>query len=290
MRTLSLIVEATEHDLTVKTVLRRRLYLADRLLRHLKFVPGAVQRNGEAARLLDRVEAGDLLTVHLDEKSTGKFAPVSAELSVLYEDEDLLLVDKAAGMPMHSGKSSLAGAIAAYLGAETPFHPVQRLDKGTSGVLCIAKSRYLHDRLRRMLHSDDFRREYLAIVCGKPSPKAGFVDAPISKTADAAHRHFVTAEGLPSCTHYETLSSNGELSLLRLRLDTGRTHQIRVHMAHIGCPLLGDTLYGAADRRIGRPALHSRTLSLLHPLTGERLTVSAPVPADMDALIKQSEL
>ena len=288
MRTLSLIVEATEHDLTVKTVLRRRLYLADRLLRHLKFVPGAVQRNGEAARLIDRVEAGDLLTVHLDEKSTGKFAPVSAELSVLYEDEDLLLVDKAAGMPMHSGKSSLAGAIAAYLGAETPFHPVQRLDKGTSGVLCIAKSRYLHDRLRRMLHSDDFRREYLAIVCGKPSPECGVVDTPISKTADAAHRHFVTAEGLPSRTYYETLSSNGELSLLRLRLETGRTHQIRIHMAHIGCPLLGDALYGTADERIDRPALHSRTLSLTHPLTGEQLRVKAPVPADMEKLMEKA--
>lgn len=290
MRTLSVTVDTTEEMLTVKTVLRRRLYLAEGLLHHLKFVPGAVQRNGKEVRLIDRVQAGDLLTVRLDEKSAGKFAAVPAELSVLYEDEDLLLLNKAAGMPMHSGENSLAGAVAAHLGADLPFHPVQRLDKGTSGVLCIAKSRYIHDRLRRMLHSESFRRDYLAVVCGKPAPEAGLVDAPISKTADAAHRHFVTEDGLPSRTRYETLSSNGELSLLRLRLDTGRTHQIRVHMAYIGCPLLGDPLYGAADKRIRRAALHSHTLSLLHPLTGERLTVSAPLPEDMAALIKNAGL
>ena len=290
MRTLSLIVKTTENGLTVKTVLRRRLCLAESLLRHLKFVPGAVQRNGEAARLIDRVQTGDQLTVLLDEKSTGRFVPVRAELSVLYEDEDLLLVDKAAGMPMHSGENSLAGAVAAHLGMDAPFHPVQRLDKGTSGVLCIAKSRYLHDRLRRMLHSEGLRREYLAIVCGKPSPECGTVDAPISKTADAAHRHCVTAEGLPSRTHYETLSSNGELSLLRLRLETGRTHQIRIHMAYIGCPLLGDALYGAADPRIARAALHSHTLSLIHPLTGVQLTADAPIPSDIKQIIEKSSL
>ena len=290
MRTLSLTVEQTENGLTVKTVLRRRLCLAESLLRHLKFVPGAIQRNGEDVRLIDRVAAGDILSVHLDEKSTGSFAPLATPLSVLYEDEDLLLVDKAAGVPMHSGENSLAGAIAAHLGTDAPFHPVQRLDKGSSGVLCIAKSRYMHDRLRRMLHSEGLTREYLAIVCGKPSPECGVVDAPISKTADERHRHFVTQDGLPSRTHYETLSSNAELSLLHLRLDTGRTHQIRIHMAHIGCPLLGDTLYGAADERISHPALHSHRLSLLHPLTGQQLTVTAPLPSDMKQIIKTSEL
>lgn len=287
MRTLSLTVEQTENGLTVKTVLRRRLCLAESLLRHLKFVPDAVQRNGESVRLIDRVAAGDILSVHLDEKNTGKFMPLAMPLSVLYEDEDLLIVDKAAGIPMHSGESSLAGAVAAHLGTDAPFHPVQRLDKGTSGVVCIAKSRYMHDRLRRMLHSEDLTREYLAIVCGTPSPECGTVEAPISKAADERHRHFVTQDGLPSRTRYETLSSKGELSLVHLRLDTGRTHQIRVHMAHIGCPLLGDALYGTQDARIARPALHSLCLSLTHPLTGQQLTATARLPQDMEQIINE---
>ena len=290
MRTLELTVEQSEQGLTVKTVLRHRLCLAAGLLSHLKFVPHAVRNNGRDVRLIDRVAAGDRLTVQLGEEGESRFVPAPLPLEILYEDEDLLIVNKPAGLTMHSSAvPSLGSAAAAYLGEDIPFRPVQRLDKGTGGVLCLAKNRYIHDRLRQMLHSDDFTREYLAIACGCLNPPSGCIDAPISKAADAAHRHFVTPDGLPSRTVYETVGGSGELSLLQLRLLTGRTHQIRVHLSHIGHPLLGDSLYGEADARISRPALHSRTLSLLHPLSGKRIVVSAPLPEDMAALFAAAE-
>ena len=278
--------------MTVRAVLRRRLSLAEGLLSHLKYEDGAVRRNGENARLIDRVSAGDTLTVTLSE-SGGKFAPVPLPLSVLYEDADLLILDKPAGLAVHGsarGAPTLGNAVAAYLGAEHPFHPVQRLDRDTSGVMCVAKNRYMHDRLRRLLHTEDFRREYLAVIQGEmPSPD-GLIDAPISRQADGLHRRFVTAGGLPARTHYETLSACGGLSLLRVRLETGRTHQIRVHFSHLGHPLLGDTLYGGEDTRFARTALHSHRLTLTHPLTEKVLTLLAPPPDDLRALCEKTGL
>ena len=152
--------------------------------------------------------------------------------------------------------------------------------------MVVAKSGYVHDRLRRTLHSDGFCREYRAICVGCPAPPSGTIDAPIGRDETSAIRRVVRPDGQYAVSHYEVLSSRNGLSFVKLLPETGRTHQLRVHMASIGHPLAGDWLYGTEDPGlILRPALHSYTLTMTHPVTGELLHFTAPIPADMQALI-----
>ena len=181
---------------------------------------------------------------------------------------------------------TVAGALAYQRGADFIFHVVNRLDKGTTGLMAVAKSGYIHDRLRRTLHTDGFSREYRAVCVGCPEPPAGTIDAPIGRDETSAGRRMGRADGQRAVSHYEVLSSRNGLSLVKLLPETGRTHQLRVHMAHIGCPLAGDWLYGTEDPDlISRPALHAYALALTHPVTGTHLYFTAPTPADMEKLI-----
>ena len=169
---------------------------------------------------------------------------------------------------------------------KSDFHPVHRLDKGTSGLVVVAKHAHAQEKLKNQLHTNEFCRVYLAVCDGMPSGPSGTVDAPIGPVEGSLIAREVRSDGRPARTHYRVLQACGPRSLVELELETGRTHQIRVHMAHIGCPLTGDFLYGTEDRAlIGRPALHSARLELTHPITGERLCFSAPVPADMALMI-----
>lgn len=277
----------------VRSLLRSELRIPDGMIARLRQRPGAVLLNGESVRTIDPVRAGDVLTVDVgDGDRTGAFAPMRAPLPVLFEDDDLLIINKAAGMATHGraerGEPTVANAAAAYLGAGRPFHPVTRLDRDTSGVMVVAKTGYVHERLRLMLHSADFRREYLAVVRGVPLPASGEIALPIAKIADK--KFGVRPDGAPSLTRYETLSGDGEATLLRVTPETGRTHQIRVHFSAVGCPLLGDRLYGGASDEIARCALHSSALTLLHPVTGAVIEVSAPLPEDMREVLEKHEI
>lgn len=202
------------------------------------------------------------------------------------------MLNKPAGLAMHPMSTdlaapNLAGALVAYLGEGTVPHFVSRLDKGTSGLLIAAKSGYVHELLRRALHSEELRREYRALACGRVTPPRGVIDAPIARAEGSLVKRCVAPDGLPSRTEYEVLSYHGELTLLRLAPRTGRTHQLRVHMASLGHPLAGDWLYGTEDRAlIARPALHSYALWFTHPLTHTALHFTAPLPEDMEQLIK----
>ena len=180
--------------------------------------------------------------------------------------------------------------MAHYLGSDT-FHPVNRLDRGVTGVMVVAKSGYIHQRCMTILHTDDFRREYRGICDGVPQPPAGTIALPISRQPGSLLKRSIDPDGLPSQTEYETLSVSHGRALLRLRPLTGRTHQLRLHMAAMGHPLTGDWLYGAEDKTlIARPALHSYELWLRHPLTKEPLHITAPIPEDMLSLIKEEKL
>ena len=202
------------------------------------------------------------------------------------------MLNKPAGLAMHPMSTdlaapNLAGALVAYLGEGTVPHFVSRLDKGTSGLLIAAKSGYVHELLRRALHSEELRREYRALPRGRVTPPRGVIDAPIARAESSLVKRCVAPDGLPSRTEYEVLSYHGELTLLRLAPRTGRTHQLRVHMASLGHPLAGDWLYGTEDRAlIARPALHSYALWFTHPLTHTALHFTAPLPEDMEQLIK----
>lgn len=287
-RTLTCTITTEQEGRRVRSLLKCELGLSNGLLSRLKQQAGAVRLNGKSARTIDVVHAGDVLSVEVgDTRPGGRFAPIPFPLEILYEDEDLIIINKPAGMATHGSarrcEATVANALAAYLGTESPFHPVNRLDRGTTGLMCVAKTGYIHDRLRRKLHSESFMREYLAIAFGTVTPQSGAIDLPIVRTGDKTFG--ISAEGAPSLTHYETIGTGGGLTLLKVRPETGRTHQIRVHFAAIGYPLFGDRVYGAATEELTRPALHSRALYLTHPVTGSAIAVSATLPADMKEVI-----
>lgn len=221
--------------------------------------------------------------------------PVDFPLDILYEDEDLLLINKPAGIAVHPAAlteetATIAGAAAHYLHSES-FHAVNRLDRGTTGVMAVAKTGFIHARCMAMLHTDDFRREYRAVCEGIPSPAEGDIDLPIGRAESSLLKRQADPLGQPAHTHYEVLAAFQGRALLRLTPTTGRTHQLRVHMAAIGHPLTGDWLYGTEDRAlIARPALHSYHLRMTHPLTGTTIDVTAPLPEDIQRLLKEGRL
>ena len=277
----------------IRSVLQTQLGLSAGLVTRLKHREDAVLLNGRPAKTLDTVHAGDRLSVEVGDAGGSAFAPVPARLSILWEDEDILILDKPADMAVHGrsdkGEPTVGSAVAAYLGTAAPFHPVNRLDRGTTGVMCAAKTGYMHERLRRLLHTEGLRREYLAITQGVPEPRSGVIDLPIGRRGEET-RFCVREDGAASLTRYETLAEGDGLALLRLRPETGRTHQIRVHLSHIGCPILGDRLYGRVSAEIARPALHSSRLTLVHPLTGVTVEAAAPLPEDMRAVLERHGL
>lgn len=280
MRELQLTVMPEENGCSVRTLLRRRFGFAPSLLSHLKFVPQSVLCNGAPARLVDRCGAGDGLTVRLAE---GGAVSKDFPLPLLYEDEDLLILNKPAGIAVHGvagGSETVESLWRAAHGEVRPFHPVNRLDRGTSGVMAAAKSGFAHDALRRALHTEDFQRTYLALVTGEMQPRQGIIALPLLREGE---RSIVSPAGKRAVTHYETLACGMGCSLLRLRLETGRTHQIRAHCAALGHPLLGDTRYGGAESALGHPALHAAELRLRQPVTGEWVQVAAPLPEELRA-------
>jgi 23S rRNA pseudouridine1911/1915/1917 synthase len=258
------------------------------ILASMKPCKEAIRLNDLPAGGRSVLHAGDVLTITLPpEEANEKILPTKLPLSVLYEDEDLLVVNKAADMPIHPSignyENTLANAAAWYFkDAEEPFvyRCINRLDRDTTGALILAKN-----SLSAAILSDDIRhrrirRTYLALAQGK-TPEEGTISAPIARETDSAISRCVDFErGEHSVTHYERLDYRDGLSLVELHLETGRTHQIRVHMKYIGHPLPGDFLYYPVYDRIGRQALHSYQLDFLHPITKEPLCFTAPVPED----------
>ncbi len=278
---------------TVKTLLRRELDLSGTLLRRIKWLEDGILLDGVRVSVRAVVREGQTLSVRLgDTEIKSDILPAPGPLDLVYEDDDLLVLNKAPGVPVHPGPGHYDDTLGNFLlsyykerGLLADFHPVHRLDKGTSGLMVVAKHAHAQDQLRQQLHTEHFRRTYLAVCEGTPEPPSGVVDAPLGRVPDSLIQQEVRPDGLPARTHYETLSVHQGRALLRLTLETGRTHQIRVHMAHIGHPLTGDFLYGTeAPELISRPALHSAELSFRHPITREQLTFSQPLPEDMARL------
>lgn len=294
MRILTYTVTPEEDGRMVKGILRGSLQLSYTLLKSLKWRENAILLNGQSVHINAIVHTGDTVSVVLSERTPREdlYCANATKPDIVYEDDDLLVLNKPAGVAMHpkSGDASapsLAAMLTNYLGEGSVPHFVSRLDKGTSGLLITAKSGYVHDRLRRALHSSDLRREYRAVAVGRVEPPYGVIDAPIGRAEGSIIRRCVRADGLPSLTEYETLQVNDRFTLLRLRPQTGRTHQLRVHMAYLGHPLAGDWLYGTEDKTlIARPALHSYELWFTQPVTGQELHFTAPIPQDMQRLME----
>ena len=294
IRYLSYSIPPVQDGTQVHTLLRHTLQLSASLIKRVKWLNDGITLDGLRVTTRTAVRAGQVLRVRLsDSVRRSEIVPSPGPLDLLYEDVDLLILNKAPGIAVHPGlghwDDTLGSFLLAYYdrcGIPADFHPVHRLDKGTSGVMAVAKHAHAQDVLRRALHTDAFRREYLAVCDGAPEQAHGVIDLPLAHAGDSVIRQEVCSTGCIAQTEYEVLYRTPERALVRLRLQTGRTHQIRVHMAAIGCPLTGDFLYGRENPAlIPRPALHAHTLSLLHPLTGQRLSFTVPLPRDMAALL-----
>lgn len=283
-------ITAAEEGRKIGDFLREKGY-SRHLLRQLKETEDGLLRNGQPTFTTVALKAGDRIRVRLLEKAEGSEAIMPAPLpfEIVYEDEDLLVVNKPADMPIHPSFQNHGNTLADALtwhyqqhGEDFVYRCINRLDRDTTGLLIVAKHLLSASILSDMVGKREIHREYLAIVEGIP-PENGTISAPIGRKKDSAILREVNFEtGEPAVTHFARLETRNGLSLVSLKLETGRTHQIRVHMGYIGCPLIGDYLYYPECSRISRQALHSHRLSFLHPITGKALSFTAPLPEDME--------
>ena len=303
-RRLTCTVDAAHEGATVEDVLRQQLGLTHRAVSRAKFINPGITLDGQRVRVRTRVHAGQTVAAIVSDAAaratTSRVVPERGPLAITYEDEDLLVLDKPPRLAVHPSPGHQTGTLGNYAvahlidqGLPPVLHAVHRLDLETSGLVVLAKNAPAQHRLTEQLHTQGFSRVYLAICDGVPEPCQGEVDAPIKQERPGAKRRIVSEDGKPALTRYEvmgsgTLPDGREVALIRCRLMTGRTHQIRVHLASIGHGLLGDELYGVPVKQIDRTALHSWQLSLSHPITGERLELESPLPADMRRLLEMA--
>lgn len=293
-RRLELVITPELAGVRVDTLLKKHMGLSGTVVRRIKWLEDGILADSIRVHTDYRPATGQVLSVRLsDPVRNSGIVPAPGPLDIVYEDIDLIVLNKAPGVSVHPGPGHFDDTLGNFLvdyyektGQEADFHPVHRLDRGTSGLLVAAKHPHAQEVLKNQLHTDAFRRVYLAVCEGVPDPPAGVVGAPLGPKPGSLMEQMVRPDGKSARTRYETLEARNGRALLRLELDTGRTHQIRVHLAHIGHPLTGDFLYGTEDRDlIGRPALHSAQLSFRHPITKAALEFRCPLPEDIARLL-----
>ncbi len=275
----------------ISQILKSCLKLSRGEMRRIKRSAGLMV-NGQTVRLDSLVKEGDLIRVNLQDNDEQPVIPQDMPLDILFEDEHILVVNKPSNMLVHPLSyhvlNTLANGVIYHWqlqGHNSKFRSVSRLDKDTSGIILIAKSSYICHQLSEQMKNSMCRREYLAVVHNRITMDSGIIDFPIGRLCDGSLIFGVTSQGKEAITHFTVIQRFSCGSLVKLRLETGRTHQIRVHMRHLGHPLMGDDLYGGSLDLIHRQALHSWRLEFNHPVTKEHMQLEAPLPADMTSLI-----
>ncbi|ATP93506.1 RNA pseudouridine synthase [Bacillus altitudinis] len=272
------------------------LGISKRMLADIKFDGGDLLINGEHVTVRYELREGDRLTILFpEEKVSEGLKPAAIPLDILFEDEHVLVLNKKPYIPSipsreHPEHSIANGLLHHYAkqSVRLTVHLVNRLDRDTSGVMLVAKHRFAHSLLSKAQKKGEVKRTYRAMTHGMITQKEGTIRAKIARKGDSIIERMVDESGQEAVTHYTVLAVHTHLDMsdVSLTLETGRTHQIRVHMQFLGHPLVGDTLYGGTSERIGRQALHSETLVFPHPITGESMTFSAPLPDDMTLLLQ----
>ena len=288
MRTYEYVITPEHQGQMIKGFLRQQGY-STRIMTRLKTDPQGILLNGAHARTVDLLQPGDRLTITFQEETPAVLALWEEEVPILYEDRDLLVFDKPSGMPVHPCRAwqngTLANVFAAHLaqqGEEGTFRALNRLDRDTTGTVLVAKNPFAANRL-----SGTFEKEYVGVVQGRLDPPRGTVDAPIARENPQGLKRCVSPHGQRAVTHYQVVAVGEDCSLVAFRLETGRTHQIRVHMSYLGHPLAGDPLYGGSCGLLERQGLHCRWVRFVHPLTGQEQQVVAPLPPDLCSLFPQ---
>ena len=284
-----------DQDTFLRDILSAKLLLSHSLVVRLK-QHHKIKVNGYPAHTNYRINAGDIITVDTDFTEESDIIPEPIPLDIVFEDVDFLVVNKPAGMSTHpsrlGGTGSLANAVTYYwqgLGRNTLFRPINRLDRDTSGLILIGKSQFAHQGIFNQIKDRVIERRYIALVEGEMAKDSDCIDQPIARPDDTMRRRIVHPGGHPAVTHYKVLAKYPGHTLLSLRLETGRTHQIRVHLSFIGHPVCGDLLYGCASPLINRQALHANELRFTHPRSGKEVILKVPLAADIQAAVDHLE-
>lgn len=294
MNTLDHRVTDVEDGRTTESLLQNTMGFSRKMIRRLKKHQG-VKVNGQTVYLNYRVKGGDILSVDLKNNDDITIEPQNIPLDIIYQDQHLMVVNKPPHMLVHPLKheqhNTLANAVLFHYhqnNLDETFRPVSRLDRGTSGLVVIAKHSHAGHLLAQQLQTGNLRRQYLAVAHGLIRQPRGVIALPIGQCADSNVKHEVSPYGRRAVTRYQVISYTTGNTVVKLDLETGRTHQIRVHLSHIGYPLVGDALYGGISKDINRQALHCYGVSFSHPLTGEYLTLDASTPEDIQRIINKT--
>ncbi len=293
-RFLEFKIDAEHDDVSLHDILRYEYSFSVSQLRRIKKSNEYLILNEQPSRLSEKAHNGDVVKAFIGDDKDSRLIPIKGDVDIIYEDDDIAVIDKPAGIVSHPSpgcptEPSIAGFMTykwISSGKRCNFHAVNRLDRGTSGLMVAAKNGYSHNILSSYLHTDRFERVYLAVVCGIPEPKSGCINAAIDRDPNSIVKRRIIAEGAEAITYYNVVSTDNIFSIVKLLPMTGRTHQLRLHMSYIGHPLAGDFLYGKEDPLlIERPALHSAKCSFHHPTTNTMMEFISPMPKDMKSIM-----
>ncbi len=289
---LSYQIDKDEHYDNVLHVLKEQFLLSDRLITKLKKA-NKIYLNDLQTYTKKSLTVGDTVSVLIDfEEDNSNIVASNIPLNIIYEDDYLLVLNKPANIAIHPSilhfDNSLSNGVKFYfdkLGLKKKIRIVNRLDRNTSGIVVFAKNEYIQECLIKQMKTKELKKEYLAIAKGILESKSGTLNFPIARKEGSIIERTVSSDGDSAITHYDVVKEFNNLSLVHIVLETGRTHQIRVHFSHIGHPILGDTLYGSPSELINRQALHSYKLTFIHPVTKKVVSLEAPLPNDIKNII-----
>jgi 23S rRNA pseudouridine1911/1915/1917 synthase len=286
-------VKKEDEGRKLRDYLKTEIGLSSRLIRG-SAVGGRIRIGNQIVKLNHSLEVGDIIRIELSKEESQDIEPEEMELDIVYEDEDLLVVNKSPFTVVHPTRSHPSGTLANGVlhhfrskGESCIVRLVSRLDRDTSGLIIIAKNQYCHMFLAKEMERNAVIKGYTAVVWGNLKKSKGTINEPIYRPSQDSIKRVVDPRGQKSITHFEVVESFNQADLVRLRLETGRTHQIRVHLSYLGNPIIGDTLYGREEETlINRQALHASHLTFLHPRTKETISLSSDLPEDIKNLIR----
>ena len=291
-------VTKEQHGMSLLQYLKRELGFSSKLIKHLKFSPDGITVNGEHATVRRVLQCGDTVVLAFEDEESAPIAPVDLPIEILFEDDDLVVPSKPANMPTHPSHDhhydTVANALAyryQQMGVKFVFRPINRLDRNTSGLLLIARNRPTAGKLSAAMKEGAIRKSYLAVLDGELQEKEGVINAPLHRTAQSIIVREVCApdapDADPALTEFRVLATENGHTLVEAHPITGRTHQLRVHFAHLRHPITGDDLYGTPSPDIARHALHAHRLLFPHPADNRPMDLTAPLASDFADLVKR---
>lgn len=294
---MKLIYVVTNSDESIKQILKNKFNMSDRFILKLKN-SNSIYINDVPVFINYKIQPNDILTIieNSKEESSNIVPNPNIKLNVLYEDDFLLIVNKPSDLPVHPSilhyKDSLSNAVKYHfnkIGLQKKIRPVNRLDKDTSGIVIFAKNEYIQECLVKQMKSNIFKKKYFAVLSGVLDKDSGTISAPIGRKNDSIIEREIRNDGDLAISHYKVLKRFNNMSLVEYTLETGRTHQLRVHSKYIGHPIVGDSLYGSESLLISRQALHAYEVSFIHPISKEKMIIHSDLPDDIKNLINKSE-